>query len=314
VQQQGLRLDWVDVPASVRRQVEAALGCAVVEAVNQPGGFSPGVAARCRLADGRRCFIKCVSAEQNPRTPDMHRREAAVSAALPDGLPVPRLLHAVDDGTWVTLVFEEIDGVPPDLPWALADLAATFRALDELAARTTPCPVAGLPSFAERHREAFAGFRRFAEGVTPTARVDKWTLRHLDLLASLESEWETAAAGDTLVHSDVRADNLLVRPDGEVVVVDWPHACVGAPWLDKLCMMPSVGLDGGPDPAEVDARLQPLAGVDAGLVNRVLVGLTGYFTHQGCLPDPPGLPTVRPFQRAQGAVARRWLAGRLDLA
>ena len=28
-------------------------------------------------------------------------------------------------------------------------------------------------------------------------------------------------------------------------------------------------------------------------------------------PDPPGLPTVRAFQRAQGEVAVRWLRTRL---
>jgi hypothetical protein len=79
-------------------------------------------------------------------------------------------------------------------------------------------------------------------------------------------------------------------------------------------MLPSIGLDGGPQPADVVRALDPFRGVDQRAVDLVLVGLTGYFTHRGCQPDPVGLPTVRPFQRAQGEVSRRWLADRLRLA
>ncbi len=60
------------------------------------------------------------------------------------------------------------------------------------------------------------------------ARLDGWSARHLDRLARLEAEAPAAAVGDTLLHLDLRADNLLLTRD-RVVVVDWPHARVGAP-------------------------------------------------------------------------------------
>lgn len=254
-----------------------------------------------------------LSASQNPTSPEMHRREAEVAAALPRALPVPELLGAHDDGEWVTLVFEEVVGVPPNQPWTLPQLGSTFRALDEVAALATPCPVDGLRPFAEQHRLAFSGFRALAGGKSATDGLDGWTRRHLDRLAELESEWESAAAGGSLVHSDVRADNLVVAADGGVVIVDWPHACVGAAWLDKLCMLPSVPLGGGPSPALVEAELRPFGGIEVDVVDRVLVALAGYFTHRGYQPDPVGLPTLRAFQRAQGDISRRWLAERLRL-
>jgi aminoglycoside phosphotransferase (APT) family kinase protein len=300
----------------VRAEVARRLGSPVVEAVNQAGGFSPGVAARARLEDGRRCFVKAVSAAQNPDSPDIHRREARVSAALPAHLPVPHLLEVIDDGDWVVLVLEEVDGRPPDVPWSPDQLGATLAALEALARATTPSRIPELETFAQRQAAAFDGFRRLAGGdpsVGGVERVDPWTRRHLDRLADLEAGWAAAATGDTLVHGDVRADNLLVRGDGSVVVVDWPHASVGAPWLDVVCLLPSVGLDGGPSPMDVEAVLVPFAGVDPDAVDLVLVGLTGYFTLHGLQPDPPGLPTLRAFQRAQGEVARDWLAHRLQL-
>jgi hypothetical protein len=48
-------------------------------------------------------------------------------------------------------------------------------------------------------------------------------------------------------------------------------------------------------------------------VNCALASLAGYFTRHSLLPPPPGLPTLRAFQAAQGTVARRWLAQRTRL-
>ena len=281
--------------------------------MNQPGGFSPGVAARSELADGRRCFIKAVSPAQNPRSPDMHRREGQVTRVLPAELPVPELIEVIDDGEWVVLIFSEIDGQPPALPWSFEDLESTFRALDDLAARTTPCPVAGLSDVDVRFATTFDGYRLLAAGDPAVERIDGWSRKHLDRLAAIEEQWPEAAAGNTLVHSDIRADNLLVRADGTVVIVDWPHACVGAAWLDKTFMLPSVALDGGPSPLEVERVLRPLNGVAQEAVDCLVVALSGYFTLRGAQSDPPGLPTVRSFQRAQGRVARAWAAHRLQL-
>ena len=46
----------------------------------------------------------------------------------------------------------------------------------------------------------------------------------------------------------------------------------------------------------------------------VVAAIAGYFAERGRLPDPPGLPTLRPFQRAQGEVANAWLRRLWDRA
>src|ERR1700742_4276849 len=106
----GHRLQWTDLPERVRAEIEIALGSAVIEAVNQQGGYGPSLAARCALADGRRVFIKSVSPAQNPDSPVMTRREAHNARCLPADAPAPQLLHTLDDGEWITLVFAEVDG------------------------------------------------------------------------------------------------------------------------------------------------------------------------------------------------------------
>jgi hypothetical protein len=111
------RVPWEDLPASVRGWAEGSLGSPVAGAASQPGGFSPGAACRLRLADGRRAFLKAVSASANPHSPGMHRREGAVAAALPPDVPAPALLGQYDDGEWVALLFADVNGVPPAEPW-----------------------------------------------------------------------------------------------------------------------------------------------------------------------------------------------------
>ena len=63
--------------------------------------------------------------------------------------------------------------------------------------------------------------------------LDEWSLRNLGRLAGLESTWPDAVAGPTLLHCDVRSDNLLVTNSG-VVFVDWPQAAVGTAVFDVI--------------------------------------------------------------------------------
>src|SRR6266567_5199347 len=109
------RLRWAQVPADVKAEVERLAGARVVHAASCEGGFSPGLASGLTLAGGRMVFVKAMDADAWPGQATMHRAEASVSAALPASLPAPRLLGSFDDGHWVVLVFEYVDGAEPDL-------------------------------------------------------------------------------------------------------------------------------------------------------------------------------------------------------
>jgi len=43
-----------------------------------------------------------------------------------------------------------------------------------------------------------------------------------------------------------------------------------------------------------------------------VAAVAGFFTSRALQPPPPGLPTVRAFQAAQGEVTRRWVADLLS--
>ena len=303
---QGVRVEWPAVPAQVRKDLERRLGSPVVEAKTQRGGFSPGLAARLLLADGSRAFLKAVSEAANPDSHRIYRQEARVVAELPASAPVPAFRWMYDHHGWVALCFEDVKGRHPHEPWTAGDLDLVTGALRAMSAALTPSPFEVDESAADAFAGALNGWMQaFERG---TYRLDEWAERNLEKLAQLELRAPSLVAGDTLLHFDLRADNILIAED-RVYVIDWPSARTGAPWVDWVAMAPSVEMQGGP---RCEAFLQrfDVRAVPEESITAVVCSLAGYFCIHAQDKPPRGIPTVRSFQAAQGVVALRWLRER----
>ena len=304
---EGIRVSWDAVPESVRAGIGRICGAPVVRASSQPGGFSPGVAARLLCADGTRWFVKAVSAEANPVTPAMHRREAQILRALDPliaagQLPVPRLRGALESDPWTALILDDVDGRHPRLPWHADDLAEVLAAVDRLTEALTPAPI-DAETVTQRFAEDFTGWRTLA--AAPDSRIDPWSRAHLDQLAELERTWPDHACGDTLLHADLRADNVLLTGD-RVMIVDWPHACRGAAFLDLVFLAPSVAMQGGPPPSELVAMTTAGRAASRESLASAVCAVAGYFTRRSLRPPrreyPPSARSRphRALSRASG--------------
>jgi aminoglycoside phosphotransferase (APT) family kinase protein len=304
----GVHLPWAQVPAAVRSWAAGIGGGDAPQAVRDlPGGFSPGATSLLEWPN-RSLFVKAVGPELNPESPHMHRREAVVSAALPRSPRFPRLLEVYDDGAWVALAFEAVEGRPPRHPWDSGELTLVADALAAMHDELTPSPVPDLDPLSVFAVRLFGGWSTLASVGAP-ARLDPWAAAHLDQLAELESGWPEACAGSTLVHGDVRADNVLIAGE-RVVFVDWPFGSIGNAAFDLVGWAPSVVLEGGPAPEELLALHAPSRLADPAAVTVLLAAISGFFVSRSLEPAGPGLPTLRAFQAAQGAVALEWLRRR----
>lgn len=310
----GSRLSWGDLPRAVRARIAELAGAQVVTETAATSGFSPGYAARLELGDGTEVFVKAVSPAQNPDSPALARAEVTVAALLPPTIPAPALLWSADDGEWVLLGFEAVDGSAPEQPWQPDELRRVLHALTALASQGTPAPP-GLRPLAED----VAAYARcwtsladrpddLARAVAAVGEHGPWLAAHLDEVRAWASGGPAAASGDTLVHGDLRADNVILDDDGAVWLIDWPHATgAGTPWYDLLAMLPSVAMQHGGDPQAIFWSQPTTSGVDRCAVRAVLAAVTGYLLHGAVQPPPPGIANLRPFQLAQAVAALDWL-------
>jgi aminoglycoside phosphotransferase (APT) family kinase protein len=301
-------LTWTSIPKEVRRRIEARLGAKITWTESRPEGFSPAFIGVVSDSTGRRTFLKVIGPEPNPDSPEFYRREVRILGLLPADLPVPRLRWILDEEGWVVLAFEVVPGRTPRLPWRRRDLDTIFEARARLAERLTPAPD-GAPSLFELRARAFRRWQDLLASEPGSRertlrRVGAWIRSRLPMLAALESGWPRASAGRTLLHGDLRADNILLSK-GQVYFVDWPDARVGAGWVDVLGMLPSVATQGGPPPWELWGVVPGTENVDSAA--KMLSGLAGFFVLGALDPPPAGLPTLRRFQAAQGQEALRWL-------
>ena len=212
---------------------------------------------------------------------------------------MPQLL-AWEDADRPLLVLEDLSDARWVPPWTEGDVDAVLAALDELARTPARAP---LPRFDDRR---LPSWERVTEDPAPflslgVAGTD-WLDRALPTL--VEATATTPLAGDAVLHCDVRGDNLCIR-DGAAMLFDWNHASIGNPVADVAYWLPSLRLDGGPEPDDV-ARRVPGAEDFAAY-------LAGFFASRAGLPPPEGAPRVRVFQLRQLEVALPWACRVLGL-
>ncbi len=301
------RVDWSELTTEFQAAIEAELGASVVEWSSQEEGFSPGLAARCVLSDGRKRFIKALPEQLLEISGRFQRHEVAVMSSLPTGAPAPAMLGVVDESFGLAAVFEDVDGATPTLPWERHELQAVIDTIDSM----TLAPVAELGDLTRRFNKNFTGWRRLA--AEEATDIEPWIDQSvLNRLAQLEAPWAEHCPPTALIHSDIRADNILLSED-QVFIVDWANACNGPPWADLLFMIPSVAMSGGWDAADVWAMSRFSDTVDPEAITAVAAAGAGFFTASARLPPIPSIPMLRDFQEAQARPARAWVRQRLGL-
>lgn len=296
------RLEWVHLPPHIRAAVEGHCGSPVVDAASQLAGFTPGFASVLTCADGRRHFVKAASVKAQRVFAAAYREEAHKLGRLPAEAPAPRLQWVHDRDDWLVLGIEYVEARAPRRPWDRADLGVALALTERVAEVLTPAPAdLELADVADE----LGGWATHWD-VVAQRQPD---LPYLDAAAGLAAGATEVVAGDTVVHTDIRDDNILIRPDGTALLCDWNWPARGAAWLDTLFLL--VGPRG--DGIDVEAVLaeHPLTrDVPREHVDAVLALITGYLLRSAGEPRPPTSPYLRDAQAWQGAVCWQWLSER----
>lgn len=298
----ALRPTWFELPRELRGLIEGRLGRRVVDAASQGSGYTPGFASRLLLEDGDRVFVKAADLATRSMFAESYRDEARKLAALPPGVPAPRLRWAYDADGWVVLCLEDIAGRPPVRPWRRTELLAAVDAVTAMSLHLTPAPDAlSLPSWAAELDSFPSYWDRF--------QPDPFVAAHGSETRQLAMSGLAAGAGDTMVHCDLRDDNILVDEAGVVWICDWNWPVRGAAWIDLLTLL--IGARG--DGHDVDAILRSNSitnGVLPADIDGVLALLAVYFLGAKEAEAPATSPWIRVHQRWYAEVTWGWLAER----
>lgn len=85
---------------------------------------------------------------------------------------------------------------------------------------------------------------------------ENWLKNSIDYL--IEAEKNVDETGDTLVHGDIRSDNICIIKS-KAIFVDWSNAVNGSPDYDLANLLPTLYLEGGPNPYEIMPNAANLA-------------------------------------------------------
>jgi hypothetical protein len=298
------RLEWAHLPPALRGRIEERCGSPVLVTASQEAGFTPGFASVLTCEDGSLHFVKAASASAQRMFATSYREEARKLRELPENIPAPALAWLIDSD-WVVLGLEYVASRQPGRPWRTDDLAPCLDALEVVADVLTPAP----PALAlDSATEEFATWPDLWDHVRETQPLPL-VAEHGEEAAVLAASFAEAVEGETLVHTDVRDDNVLLTDDGRALFCDWNWPVVGAAWLDSLIML--IGPRGdGVDVESVIAERPLLRDVPADHLDRMLALVTGYFLKSADDPVPPTSPYLRDAQRWQGQVVWEWLCER----
>jgi hypothetical protein len=287
----------------VRAWVEHELGGPVVRVEPRVGGMSPAAAVSVEAADGRRAFVKAVGPEINPDTPLHFRHEVRVLASLPTAAYRASLLDTYDDGGWVAMMLDDIEGGHPDLD----DVAIRERVLAVVREQTRELRAIPDPSRQPTIAElAETIWLPALDDPSPEERaaLPAWYRGRIEELRAFTADGIGLFVEDTFCNFDVRHDNLLVRGDtGQPVIVDWGQSRVGPRWVDAMVF----GLDWADEPV-FDSMVATLD-LDEREERAITAWLTGFGARLAMLatqPAPPGLPRLPQFRRGcRPALPRR---------
>jgi hypothetical protein len=258
-------------------------------------GYTPAERWVVALDNGRSVFIKAAT---NDLTAGWLRNEHRIYEALGASF-MPNLI-GWRDGERPILVLEDLSAAAWPPPWTDDRVASVLQMIEAVAATPPPAwlPPASSSGFLER------GWHSVQDDPGPLLSTgfvsDRWLEQALPSLTKVADACNLG--GPSLLHLDVRSDNICFRTDGSAVLVDWNLAVVGNPRLDIAFWLPSLASEGGPQPEAV----LPDAAAEAAVVSGFLAARAGQ-------PPIPGAPAIRPLQLEQLRHALPWACRELGL-
>lgn len=282
-------------PSDIVERVERLVRARAISWVKTKGGYSSAGRYRVKFDDSSSAFVKWGTDEL---TAGWLRDEYRIYSTLRADF-IPALIEW-EDAEHPILILEDLAGGHWPPPWSASQIEHVFDLLENVRSTQMPDEFPVLT----RLGEGFNGWETIAEDPSGFLGLgivsDTWLAHALPIL--LKAETEAQLEGGSLVHTDVRSDNICLLSD-RTLLVDWNWAKRGNPMLDVVIWLPSLHVEGGPEPWSFDIQEPEL-----------IAAVTGFYAAHAYQPaNFPGAEPIRQLQLRLLKSLLPWASRALDL-
>jgi hypothetical protein len=284
----------LDQPSpSVLERIQKLMASPPVEWRTMHKGYTAAETWIMRFESGKTAFVKHATDEQ---TASWLKSERAVYEAV-QGDFLPDLL-GWDGGDFPILILEDMSHAGTVPPWTDETIGRVLALLEVLERTKLPDSFRSLTAYPE----PFDGWRQIAKDPAPFLALRLVSADWLDAALPVLLRAEAAAdlSGESLVHTDLRSDNIFFHRN-LTMLIDWNWASRGNSKFDLVSWLPSLHTEGGPPPWEFTVDEPNLIAMQA-----------GYLGHRVATP-PHDNESIRRLQAKQLRSSLLWAAKALDL-
>lgn len=270
-------------------RVAAMVGADVVGVDPIDRGHLANRRYRVRLEDGHSVFVK---EPTSPFTEDVLAGERRAYESLAGRPFMPTYINSSDR----LLVVEDLGHAYWPPPWRTDDLDAALLLIEQIGATAGPAPLRDLADDT-RHRVWWKVAANPAPFLELNECTEEWFADSIEALVETDA---CPLGGGSLVHGDLRSDNLCIL-DGTAIAVDWGAAARGRPDYDLVGFAVSTAAELAVRPETIAPRADPA----------LVAVFAGTFAHASVSPGVPA--SIRHQLHGYLRIALPWTARLLDL-
>lgn len=269
------------------------------------GGFSGAGKFTAESPSGsEKLFVKYSEVDNSLAPPrkyvDWLNQEIDVMASMGEQPFVPSVIKAYKGDEYSVLAINQLEWPNKQITWTMENVQKVLKVVRQLKdVRTSDKPAIPPPDAGEQNpwKDVFEQIK----SSDPSPYASRAWLEQIRTRVLALDPTELLTPKD-FVHGDLRSDNIRLGDGLPTVLVDWTFAGMGNHDLDIAYWLPSVKMEGGPEPWEIMPNRPDLA-----------MMVVGYFFARAMLPEIPDAPMVRTIQRKQLIAALPWLAHELNV-
>jgi len=158
---------------------------------------------------------------------------------------IPALHYSHSDGDRHWLLLEDVSGVHPASLDSASMLELARRAQEIIGGLSTVNYV--------RHDLSENNYGAFAQSTIDLllklrnsnllTKTDGNIIKGIKAAISHPEVLHIVSAPCPLIHGDMKCDNILIRPDGDIVIIDWQNISRGPPGVDAYSLLATQGID-----------------------------------------------------------------------